>query len=324
MMKNTLLLSLNDASDRAQAASLLLDGKLVAIPTETVYGLAASARNESAIRAVFAAKKRPSDHPLILHIGHIEQLKDWVTSVPPAAYQFAEQCWPGPLTMILPKAAGVSPLITGGRQSIAVRMPDKALLCQLLCESGPVVAPSANLHKKISPTCAQQVLSGLGGRIDAILDGGDCELGLESTIVDLTRQPIQILRAGPIFPKQLSDIIGQDVTLPTAHNIAVAGNLPAHYQPETPAFLYATDDLVKKLQGRGKKEPRTVVLHYSDLVVPAHIKADRLPANRQAYGKQLYQALARADTQNCAEIWIEQAPSQWHEVIDRLTRACFR
>lgn len=324
MTIETIILSLELDSDLERAAALLKAGKLVAIPTETVYGLAASAYNESAINAVFAAKNRPSDHPLILHIGQIEQLSAWVADIPAAAEQLAQQCWPGPLTMIFAKAPGVSSLITGGRDTIAVRMPDNARVRQLLSFSGPVVAPSANLHKKISPTCAQQVMDGLNGRIDAVLDGGDCQLGLESTIIDLTRQPVQILRAGPFYPQHLADIIGQEVLLPSQHNIAVAGNMPAHYQPETQASLFARNELVEKLSKAEQKNSSVVVLHFSELAINQPMQAIKMANQRQKYASQLYQALAQADRLHCTEIWIEQPPADWHEVIDRLSRACFR
>jgi L-threonylcarbamoyladenylate synthase len=326
-MIKTEILDLHNASDRDRAASLLRAGKLVAIPTETVYGLAASASNEQAIRGVFAAKQRPSDHPLIVHIGDISQLQDWVSDVPAVASVLIEKCWPGPLTMVFHKAAAVSPLITGGRDTVAIRMPDNALLRALLRECGPVVAPSANLHKKISPTCAAQVISGLGGRIDAVLDGGDCSVGLESTIVDVTSEPLRVLRAGPYFTAELSEIIGAEVLMPMQHDVAVAGNMPAHYQPNTKALLFSSADLQDKIQGLNTKAKHAAVkpaiLYYSALNLPSAVNSLKLTHDRRAYAKQIYQALTQADSWQCEQIWIEQPPADWHEVNDRLKRACY-
>jgi L-threonylcarbamoyladenylate synthase len=326
-MINTEILALHNASDRERAAGLLRAGKLVAIPTETVYGLAANASNEQAIRGVFMAKQRPSDHPLIVHIGDISQLQDWVSEVPAVAKVLIEQCWPGPLTMVFHKAATVSPLITGGRDTVAIRMPDNALLRALLRDCGPVVAPSANLHKKVSPTCAAQVISGLGGRIDAILDGGDCSVGLESTIVDVTSEPLRVLRAGPYFTAQLSEIIGAEVLMPAQHDVAVAGNMPAHYQPNTKALLFSSQELQAKISGLNTHvKPYAVkpaILYYSELHLPSAVHNMKLAADRRAYAKQIYQALTEADSWQCEQIWIEQPPTDWHEVNDRLKRACY-
>ncbi|MDP5031319.1 L-threonylcarbamoyladenylate synthase [Paraglaciecola sp.] len=328
MTKDTLLLSLESDADLKQAATLLSAGKLVAIPTETVYGLAASAHDDNAIKGVFAAKNRPSDHPLILHIGQFSQLADWVIDVPASAKLLAEHCWPGPLTMIFNKAPGVSGLITGGRDTIAIRMPDKTRLRQLLSVCGPVVAPSANLHKKISPTCAQQVMDGLNGRIDAVLDGGDCHLGLESTIVDLTVLPVRILRAGPYYAEQLAAIMGENVVLPSSHDVAVAGNMPAHYQPNTPASLFTRQALEANILKRECNGPTLAIIHMSELPLVrlnnASIHSIKLSTQREKYASQLYQALSQADRMNCDEIWIEQPPYEWHEVIDRVSRACFK
>lgn len=321
MKRKTQRLSTQNACDVSIAASLLLQGKLVAIPTETVYGLAASALNEDAISAVFRAKKRPVNHPLILHIGDTKQLKGWVAEICVQAQALMKQYWPGPLTIIFKKSNDVSPLITGGRETIAIRMPDNPAIRELLTISGPVVAPSANLHKKLSPTSAQQVFNGLDGRIDAVLDGGPCNVGLESTIVDITQQPVRVLRAGPIYPEAISNTLQQKVVLPAQHNEAVAGNMPAHYQPQTKAKLLDTETLITHL-GQ-PNSAKVAVLHYSEINLPQQNQALVLPLSRSEYGQRIYQALADADTLGCEQLWIEHPPEHWHEVNDRLRRACF-
>lgn len=314
---------LSALTDTQLAADLLRAGELVAVPTETVYGLAADATNPDAVAKIFAAKGRPANHPLIVHIGSFEQLTDWVASVPPQALLLAKAFWPGPLTLLLPKAASVSPVVTGGKDSIGIRMPGHPVLLTLLRETGlAVAAPSANPYKKLSPTSALQVMAGLDGRIAAVLDGGDCSVGLESTIVDLTSEHPQVLRAGPISAAELEAVLGIEVSVPKHHNVAVPGNVKAHYQPGKPLKIFNKSDLTAAL----KQSTDTVVCLYQS----AEFAALQLPHSRQlpqdkaSYARLLYRSLFEADALPGQQIYLEQPPQtpEWDDVNDRLRRAC--
>ena len=192
---NTLLLNADSNADLALCGSWLKAGKLVAVPTETVYGLAADASNPDAVSAIFTAKRRPANHPLIVHLYDKKAINDWACKISTAAYALAEAFWPGPLTLLLHKAAHVSPIVTGGLNTIALRMPSHPLLLKLMQQHQlALAAPSANLYKKLSPTSAAHVVAGMQGKITAVLDGGDCQFGVESTIIDFT-QPSRLLYA---------------------------------------------------------------------------------------------------------------------------------
>ena len=198
----TLLLNGDEAVN--QAVQLLQQGECVALPTETVYGLAADAANAQAVDKIFAAKGRPKNHPLIVHIPDVSHLEKWAADIPATAYALAEQFWPGPLTLLLKKAPHVDGVVTGGLDTIALRVPAHPLFLSVLAQlDSGLAAPSANRYKQLSPTIAEQVSKGLQGRIAAVLDGGPCAHGLESTIVDLVSDLPRILRAGPITKQQL-------------------------------------------------------------------------------------------------------------------------
>lgn len=318
---NTLLLDANSAADVAHCGQLLKQGKLVAVPTETVYGLAADATNPSAVSAIFSAKGRPANHPLIVHLADKNQLPHWASRISSAAYALAEAFWPGPLTLLLPKADHVSPVVTGGLNSVGLRVPAHPVLLALLQQQQlALAAPSANLYKKLSPTSAQQVMAGLNGRISAVLDGGPCAFGLESTIVDLTGTVPTIVRAGPISAAQLAAVLGRPVAQPQQHNVAVPGNVKAHYQPDTPLLALSRDELLLHLPQQ--RQP-VVVLSYSGLSVAPPHKAVAMPADPAGYGRQLYQQLFQADALGVSAIWCELPPAQdsWRAVLDRLNRA---
>ena len=229
----------------AEATRLLGEGECVALPTETVYGLAADASQAETVAKIFSAKQRPSDHPLIVHLASVEQLTDWAIDVPDLAYRLADAFWPGPLTLLMKKAPQVPPAVTGGRDTIAVRIPRHPLFLEVLPQTGlGLAAPSANQYKQLSPTTADQVIKGMDGRIPAVLDGGPCEEGLESTILDLTSDTPAILRPGPVGRDALTHVIGSDVQLPRSHQVAVPGNVAAHYQPVTPLRQVSPADLI--------------------------------------------------------------------------------
>jgi L-threonylcarbamoyladenylate synthase len=224
-----------------EAVRLLQDGQVVAIPTETVYGLAGNAYNESALAKIFAAKERPTFDPLIVHIAEIEQLEDVAKDIPEAAYRLAEAYWPGPLTMILPKKDCIPDLATSGLPSVAVRFPSHPVARRIIKESGlPLAAPSANLFKHVSPTTALHVAEQLGERIAGIVDGGPCQVGVESSIVSLTGSTPTILRPGAITPEMVQKILG-DVTIKTSSSqpgkpMTAPGQCDTHYRPQVPLY----------------------------------------------------------------------------------------
>ncbi|EPR4994335.1 L-threonylcarbamoyladenylate synthase [Vibrio navarrensis] len=315
---NTLYLSAAEQKEIDQAKELLAQGELVAIPTETVYGLAADATNPEAVKKIFAAKGRPADHPLIVHIGQVEQLTDWAVEIPEDAYVLAQAYWPGPLTLLLKKADHVTPVVTGGLETIGIRMPAHQVFATLLQSSGmAVAAPSANPYKKLSPTSAQHVINSLGGKIAAVLDGGDCAHGLESTIVDLTEKPFRILRAGPITAAQLSATLGEEVSSPVNHTVAVPGNVTSHYQPNTRVRLVDASERIHLTNDK------IAYLHYSPFDNHANIKAKQMPGSVADYAHVLYRTLDEADKWGCEEIWVERPPmdESWSAVHDRLNRA---
>ncbi len=317
----TLLLDANNANDLAQAARLLRAGELVAVPTETVYGLAADARQPAAVRAIFAAKNRPADHPLIVHLGDAAQLGEWAVNIPQAAFTLIHRFWPGPLTLVLHKAPGVDPVVTGGHETVALRMPAHPALLALLQSSGlAVAAPSANPHKRLSPTSAAHVFESMAGKLAAVLDGGDCSFGIESTILDLTGDEPQVLRAGPITASEIAEQLGCPVATPSQHSVAVPGNMPEHYQPRTPVRLKSASEIAQEAPF-----PVARILLSLDAGQAGSSSALTrvMPRAKPDYARQLYRALHEADRLPVQEIWVETPPAteEWADVIDRLLRA---
>ena len=314
--------------DIDEAVRLLRAGRLVAVPTETVYGLAADAANPEAVRGIFAAKQRPANHPLIVHLSGAGQLSRWAQKIPDAAWRLAEAFWPGPLTLLLHKANTVPPEVTGGRSSIGLRVPDHPVLLRILDTlGGGLAAPSANPYKRLSPTTADQVFEGLSGRIDAVLDGGPCAVGLESTIVDLTRDAPRILRAGPITRRQLSDVLGVEVEFPEHHDAAVPGNVAVHYQPRTPLHVFDTETLRMRLT-QLPADADIALAHTSDglPISTGVLRTLRLPAEKSGFARALYDALHTLDQAGANAIWLERPPmhEDWRDVHDRLSRAASR
>jgi len=220
-----------------RALEVLRNGGLVAIPTETVYGLAADAANERAVARVFAVKGRPVDHPLIVHVAAPEQLVEWARDVSPAAARLAATCWPGPLTLLVHKADHVLPAVTGQRDTVGVRVPAHPLTTELLTRfAGGLAAPSANMFGRVSPTTAEHVRADLGDLVDYVLDGGPCEVGVESTIVDCTVDPPQILRPGGISADDITQLLGAEVA-PADGPSRAPGMLVAHYSPRARVLL---------------------------------------------------------------------------------------
>ena len=242
---NTLCLSAADPNTPATAAAIIRRGGLVAIPTETVYGLGADGLNEEAVASIFAAKGRPQDNPLILHVAEPGEIEKFCHSIPEAAYTLAEKFWPGPLTMVLPARDIVPKRTTGGLSTVAVRCPDNEITRAIIRLSGvPIAAPSANLSGKPSTTTAAHVLHDHDGKIDAIVDGGPCRVGVESTIVDLTDAHPRLLRPGGITPEQLTQVLGElvidkAVTAQIDKDAVVKapGMKYRHYAPQEPVVI---------------------------------------------------------------------------------------
>ncbi|MDD3327152.1 MAG: L-threonylcarbamoyladenylate synthase [Zoogloea sp.] len=317
-------------NDIQRAVQLLRQGELVALPTETVYGLGADALNPDAVARIFTAKGRPSDHPLIVHLADAGQIMTWAREVPKDAIALARAFWPGPLTLILKKDESVPDLVTGGQDTVGLRVPDHPVALDLLRAFGSgVAAPSANRFGRISPTTAAHVRQELGSRVALILDGGACKVGLESTIVDLSRGVPVILRPGAIGADEIARVLGRRPRLRAeteAGNTAeegatprVSGALAAHYAPRTPLELVATDALAAQAR------PGDAVL--ARCAAPASLAEGvawaQAPADPAGYGHDLYAQLRRLDESGAARILVEAPPAtpDWAAVADRLGRA---
>lgn len=306
-----------------QAVSLLKDGEIVAVPTETVYGLAADALNENAIAKIFQAKNRPADHPLILHIQSHSQINDWAINISEDAKKLAQHFWPGPLTMILQKNNRVSSLITGGLDTVGLRVPDHPVALALIKKLGNgIVAPSANAHKKTSPTKPEHVLKTLDGKIAAIIDGGPCSVGIESTIIDMTKPIPVIVRPGAITAKMIKAVINKTVKCPLKHSQKVSGNMEIHYQPDKPLLILPLDAIEKKLA----TERSVAIMHYSEIAHHKNATYYKMPQNKNEYAKILYQTLYTIDTTDVDTILVEIPPmsAEWSDINDRLSKASFK
>lgn len=316
-MISTLLLKPRDI---AQAIALLKAGEIVAIPTETVYGLAADATDSAAIQKIFSAKNRPSDHPLIVHIDALDKISDWFEAVPPRAQQLMERFWPGPLTIVLPKRNTVNDLITGGAPTVALRMPQHPIMREIIRQLGhAIVAPSANAHQKISPTHPTHVLKTLNGKIAAIIDDGICAVGIESTIIDLSKPVPTILRPGPITAAMIATVLGVTVICPVTHDEKVSGNMQHHYQPEKPLFLLP----IEAIANLAVTEKNIAIIHYSMIKQYDHITYYQMSAIKAEYAKNLYRVLHAVDNTSATKILLEIPPlqSEWSDIHDRLRKA---
>jgi L-threonylcarbamoyladenylate synthase len=317
---------MTDSALIARAVQLLHAGELVAFPTETVYGLGADAANPVAVAKIFAAKGRPADHPLIVHLAAATQLDDWAREVPSAAHQLAAAFWPGPLTLILKRAPRVPDAVTGGQDTVGLRVPDQPLTLALLrAFKGGIAGPSANRFGRISPTTADHVHSEFGDNAPMILDGGPCRLGIESTIVDLSRGAPAILRPGAITADDIFRALGEPpAAVVVANAPRVSGSLAAHYAPRTPLRLVSGDALADEIRHLLAAGVNLVVLaRQPALLVAAGLDWRQLPHDASAYAHDLYAALRAADAAKCRLILAETPPpgAHWLAVNDRLQRA---
>lgn len=313
------------AQNITAAAQHLREGRLVAFPTETVYGLGADARSAEALQRMFAAKQRPADHPVIVHIGDVSHLDQWAAEIPDTALRLAEALWPGPLTLILKRAPEVIDAITGGQTTIGIRIPSHPVALALLREfGGGIAAPSANRFGQISPTRAEHVAEGLGDRVSLIVDGGSCIVGIESSIVDLSGMRPRLLRPGMLGRAEIEALLGSEFDHDTSSGPRVSGSLASHYAPETPAFGLGKDELRAALfePGAGGKTG-VIATGKQPSDVPATSVWRDLSSDPAAYAHSFYAALRELDALNLTRILLELPPEtvEWEAVRDRIQRA---
>jgi len=308
------------------AAQWLRQGRLVAFPTETVYGLGASCTDEAAIAKLYGLKGRPGDNPLIAHVATPEEVERVAAPAPAEASRVAElaaRFWPGPLTLVLPRGRGISPTATGGRDTVAVRCPAHPVARALMAAFGaPVAAPSANRSGHVSPTSAGHVLADFAAAVEVlVVDGGPSRVGVESTVLDLVSDPPRILRPGSVLPEQLAEVLGAIEVVPIHAQGASPGTAARHYSPRTPALLLSTAELQRELATR--REP-CAVISTGDLEVPRPHGRMSMPRDAEGYAARLYAALREVDRAGFSAILIERPPSRgglWSAISDRLERA---
>lgn len=308
-----------------RAVATLRAGGLVAFPTETVYGLGADAANPDAVKKVFAAKGRPHNHPLIVHLASVAQLNDWVRDVPPAAQTLAKKFWPGPLTLIFKRAAKVSDLVTGGQDTVAIRIPSHPVAQALLQGFGSgVVAPSANRFGRVSATTAEHVRAEFGNAVDGVLDGGACEVGIESTIVDVSREQPALLRPGVITTRDIEAALGAPLALPDAQSPRASGTLAKHYAPKTPLMLVEADLIYELAASLTRQGQRVAVLaREARRPMIESLIWIAAPLDAAGYAHDVYAHLRALDAAGAAVIVIEAPPLalEWAAIGDRLSRA---
>ena len=301
-----------------RAAEILRAGGLVAFPTETVYGLGADASNAAAVARLYAAKGRPTDHPVIIHFSSAEKAFEWGREIPEAARRLAARFWPGPLTLIVKRSSRAKDFVTGGQDSVGLRVPSHPVAQELLREfGGGVAAPSANRFGNVSATTAAHVNEEL--KVELVLDGGPSEIGIESTIVDLSGEGIALLRPGRISKEELEKALNKKIQGRNPNSPRHSGGLERHYATSTPARLVPPHLLDAEIAKHGVA---VAVLSFSrpDERVEYWI---RMPKDPRDYARRLYGALRELDTAGCGTILVESPPetSEWDAIRDRLTHA---
>jgi L-threonylcarbamoyladenylate synthase len=316
------------AAQVAHAAGLIRQGRLVAFPTETVYGLGANALDPAAVERIYEAKGRPHSSPIIIHVSDLEMLHRVVSEWPEVAQELAEKFWPGPLTLVLPKTAAVPDLVTAGLPTVGVRMPAHPIALELVRAAGvPIAAPSANRFTEISPTTAEHVRGSLGSRVDYILDGGPCSVGIESTVLTLAEGRPTLLRPGGISRAEIEKVIGRlgrhtegAASLSSSGKMAHAspGMHPRHYSPRTPLYLVENEQVMKEGRGAYLRLTRAAGGEPVEVVV--------MPLDPARYAAKLYEVLHLLDVGGFDWIAVETPPDlpEWEAVRDRLRRAAGR
>lgn len=311
---------------RAEAAAeALAEGRLAVLPTETVYGLGGRADDPQAVARIYAVKGRPADHPLIVHLAHAEALPAWTRSLPDYARNLGEACWPGPLTLVLPRSQRAGDFITGGQDSVALRVPAHPVTAEVLRILGDllhdeaigIAAPSANRFGQVSPTTADHVREEIGDELqngDVILDAGPCEVGIESTIIDCTAEHPRLLRPGAISASEVEQVTGLPVTYGSP--VRASGTLEAHYAPRAIVEIVDRDSL-------STGESLTGLLALASVPTPRGMVRLSAPATPQAYAQCLYTALREADALGLRRIQVVLPPPEGigAAIHDRVTRA---
>ena len=324
-----------------QAAQALQRGDLLGLPTETVYGLAADAGNDAAVGKIFQAKGRPSNHPLIVHVASVQGAQRFASDIPEFAQKLMTAFWPGPLTLILPRQADQAAVAAGGQNSVGLRCPSHPVAQAVLREAEAlgvmgVAAPSANLFGRVSPTTAAHVASEFGDGL-LIVDGGACEVGIESTIVDCTRGEPVLLRPGVLTPEQLEAACGEPVKVPSQPDASApraSGTLASHYAPKAKVRLMSLTQMQQALQTMARDEPQvpTTTLNLvlwlrspalGMTACPPGVQQVHMPNDPGLCAQALFAQLRTFDDMGFEEVWIEQPPAlpAWAGVLDRLTRA---
>lgn len=312
--------------DIRRAAGLLRAGRLVAFPTETVYGLGADATNDVAVRAIFTAKNRPPGNPLIVHVDGEESAKRWSADWPPEASRLARTFWPGPLTLVLPAGDGLSPTALAGGKTVGLRAPDHPVALELIAACGrPLAAPSANSSGRLSPVRAEHVLEDIGDLIDAVLDGGPCVVGIESTVLDLSNGKPAILRPGMVGRNAIEECLGTEIRrhteyVPGEDIVRSPGVSFRHYAPRIPLRLVDRDEIAQA-------PPDVARIFHGECPPGDERPGDAaLPVIPHRYAARLYAELWEAQNGKAQAIWLERPPNtpEWAAIHDRLRRASER
>jgi len=312
------------ATDLAAAAAELARGALVAFPTETVYGLGADASNPQAVRRIFEVKGRPSSHPLIVHFADAGELDRYAQDVPDLARRLAEAFWPGPLTLVLPRSRQVPPIVTGGQATVALRVPAHPVALALLgAFGGGVAAPSANRFGKVSPTLAAHVREDLGADVDLVLDGGPCDVGVESTILDVSRGSAVLLRPGGLSIESIRERLDIEIRGPSADGPRVPGRLPAHYAPSAELVIAALPELSERVAAFLARGARVGVLSPVLDAARTGVTYREMPKDAAGFARQLYSGIRELDRASVDVIVVvpPEASGLGLAVADRLARA---
>ncbi|MGI8981680.1 MAG: L-threonylcarbamoyladenylate synthase [Pirellulaceae bacterium] len=310
-----------------QAAAILRAGGLVAFPTETVYGLGADADNEAAVRRVFAAKGRPADHPVIVHLADAQEITLWAEQIPEEAWRLAEKYWPGPLTLILPRSSRARDVVTGGLPTVGLRVPSHPVAQALLrAFGGAIAAPSANRFGRVSPTRVEHVRTEFADKLLFILDGGTCEVGLESTIVDFSTSSPAILRPGAITQEQVEATCGQTLRSPQSITTRFSGGLESHYAPRALVEIVEQHQLYGRATELIKQGKKVAILGQSDWTLPAGTEIVVLGNDAASQARSLYAALRKVDDLGCDVVLACPPASQGlgAALLDRLQKAAGR
>ncbi|HUF34235.1 MAG TPA: L-threonylcarbamoyladenylate synthase [Acidimicrobiales bacterium] len=315
-----------DDSDASieRAVAVLRGGGLVAIPTETVYGLAADASDPAAVRRIFEAKGRPADHPVIVHLPGAEALERWARPVPDDAHLLAAAFWPGPLTVVLERHPSVPTEVTGGRDTVALRVPDHPVAARLLSAfGGGLAAPSANRFGRVSPTTAADVVADLGAVIDLVVDGGPCTVGVESTIVELVGGAATVLRPGGVSAEELAEVLGRPVGHTPSGPARAPGMLASHYAPATPLAVLDGEAALARVAAEAARGRRVGVVSPNGLEAPGAVAAWDAGGDVATYARWLYRWLRAADGEHLDLLVVvpPEGEGLGVAVADRLRRA---